>query len=82
MNEKINRVEKIKALSDALYNEYTEELFTSDDEKHSKLCVDVIRHEGGERFLLEDLQDIEVYFVKNTVKDLYNGLSLTGKQID
>lgn len=76
MKDNVKRAEQLKALSEALYNEYTEELFTNDDERHVKLCAEVIRHEGGERFLLEDLHDVEVYFVKNTVKGLYTNLSL------
>jgi hypothetical protein len=76
MKDNIKRAEQLKSLSEALYNEYTEELFTNDSERHVKLCAEVIRHEGSEKLSLDDLHDVEVYFVKNTVKGLYTNLSL------
>lgn len=74
-NENIKRIEQLTLLSNSLYNEYTKELFINDDEKHKKLCIEVIIHEADEKYGIDDMQDVEAYLVKNMVKDKYKFLN-------
>lgn len=75
MKENVKRVETLMFLSEVLFNKHKEELFTNDYPEWQKLCFDVIKHEA-EECGLEDIQEVEIYFVKNTVKGLYTFNSL------
>lgn len=64
----INRADELYWLIDFLYNEYVEDLFIKEEDRYVKMCYDVIKHDAEER-LGRDLNDIEIGFVKLSVKD-------------
>lgn len=78
MKENVKRVETLMFLSNVLFKKHKEELFINDYPEWCKLCFDVIKHEA-EECGLDDIQDVEIYFVKNTVKGLYTFDSLKNK---
>lgn len=74
MNMK-ERLQNLMLLAQFMFENHNEELFVNDYEEYLEMCEDVIRHEAMEQYDME-LEEVEVYYVKNMTMDLYTELSL------
>ena len=68
MNHKVKRVEILKLIADIIYSKHKDELFLN--KEYEVLYYDVIKHESIKAGL-DDINDIEINFIKNNIKSIY-----------
>jgi hypothetical protein len=67
----MKRVEKIKLLSNHLFEKYTMRTFNPQNEFQINMMNDIIKHEAEEEYDLTELTDIELRFIQLEVQTLY-----------